>query len=395
MGTSTILAVDDEMATLLVLESVLRTDESYKVVTARNVDDAMKVAERERPDVVITDRVMPGKDGLVLCKWIKAHESLSGSMVMLLTASGEKENIVQGLDVGADDYLVKPFHADELHSRVRALLRIKRLSDQLKQDNSRLEELNTALSENLNGVMYLITHMIELRVPDATVRAERASRIAAWIGKKLGLEPDALNELEMATRIHEIGKIIMPDDVLGKAHATLTSEQRETLSQFPVFGQMLVGRIPGFHNVAMLVRQQMENVDGTGLPDHLMGKQIAMGARILRAINILEDIPGDASADALIDALQKERGTKLDPVVIQCTVEYVTTLSDPEWLKGKHQVAVQQLVEGMVIAADISTAKGIKLLPRETRLTRSHINWIQAQNNTDPILGGIYVYGGP
>ena len=179
--TPTILAVDDEPAALMVLVSVLSMAESYRVVTATNVDDAIQIAGRELPDLVITDRYMPGRDGFDLCRWIKGHPALADTMVMLVTASSDISSVVKGLDIGADDYIAKPFHPDELHSRIRALLRIKRLGDQLKDDNSRLEELNAALRENLAGVMDLITHVIELRVPDASVRAEKACEIARWM----------------------------------------------------------------------------------------------------------------------------------------------------------------------------------------------------------------------
>lgn len=394
MGPTTILAVDDDPSSLLAISNVLKMDSGYHVLTATNVADGMVVAERHMPDLIISDRIMPGRDGFDFCKWLKAHNALSGSMVMMLTASGEIENIVRGLDIGADDYLVKPFHPEELHSRVRALLRVKRLGDQLKADNARLEELNDALHENLSGVMHLITHIIELRVPNATVRAEKACRMALWMGERFELEKDAVETLVLAARIHEIGKIVMPDDVLTKKASALNGEQRETLEQFPLFGQMLVDRIPQMKDVAALLRHQLENYDGTGHPEHLLGKQIPLGARILRSVNILEDSPAGSTPEELIDMLQKSRGTKLDPVVVQCAAEYLTTLSDPAWMTGKKQVVIGSMNEGMVTAADICTANGVKLLPKDTCLTRSHIAWIQAHHQSDPILNGIYVYEG-
>jgi len=391
---ATILAVDDEPSSLLMLTSVLQMEGAYRVVTATNVADAMLQAERHLPHLVITDRYMPGRDGFDLCRWIKSHPVLSSTMVMLLTASSEPESIVKGLDLGADDYLTKPFHPEELHSRVRALLRIKKLGDQLKQDNERLEGYVRELNENLDGVMHLITHIIDLRVPDSLVRAERASELARWLGERLNLEGEVLKGLVLAARIREIGKIIMSDDVLGHQGQDLSYNQHETLAQFPLFGQMLVGRIPQLRDVANTIRHQLENFDGTGLPDHLRGTQIPMPARILRAINLAEDQPGRSSTAQVIESLQKARGTLLDPVVAQFAVEYMTTQSDPSWILGKKQVAVTTIQEGMVIAGDLSTAKGVKLLPKDTRLTKRHITWIQAHHQTDPILCGIYVYEG-
>jgi response regulator RpfG family c-di-GMP phosphodiesterase len=392
---ATILAVDDEPSSLLLLTTVLQMDDAYTVLTATNTADAMLVAERHLPDLVITDRHMPGRDGFDLCRWIKSHHALSASMVMMLTASSDTESIVRGLDLGADDYLTKPFHPDELHSRVRALLRIKRLSDQRALDNARLEELVRELHENLAGVMHLITHMIELRVPDSLVRAERAGGMARWVGERLKLEAEQLEGTVLAARIHEIGKIVMADDLLVREGRGLSGDQHEALAQFPLFGQMLVGRIPQFRQVATTLRHQLENFDGTGHPDHLLGAQIPLAARILRAVNVVEEAPGGALPAEVIERLQKARGTSLDPVVTQLAVEYVTTMSDPSWIKGKRQVGVGAMQEGTVLAADLSTANGIKLLPKDTRLTGSHITWIQSHHRVDPILFGIYVYEQP
>ncbi|HTY01226.1 MAG TPA: HD domain-containing phosphohydrolase [Bacteroidota bacterium] len=387
-----ILAVDDDPASLLVLANVLQMDGAFRVVTATNVADAMVVAERHSPDLIITDRYMPGRDGFDFCSWVKSHPVLSASMVMLLTASAEVESIVKGLDLGADDYITKPFNPEELHSRVRALLRIKRLGDQLKNDKDRLEELNAALHESLGGIMHLITHIIELRVPDAFPRSERACTLARWLGEKLELEKESLTALVLAARIHEIGKIVMPDDVLGHGVVQLSGEQKETLMQFPTYGHMLVSRIPQLGHVASLIKHQLENFDGTGSPDHLRGKQIPLGARILRMVNVLEQMPINATPVQISEELDHLRGTTLDPFVVQGTIEYITTLSDPAWMQGKKQVAIGSIEEGMVTAADICTAKGIKLLPRDTKLTQSHINWIQTHHQKDPVLSGIYVY---
>ncbi len=389
---SLILAVDDDPASLLVLANVLQMDGGYRVVTATNVADAMVVAERNVPDLIITDRYMPGRDGFDFCSWVKSHPALSGSMVMLLTASAEIESIVKGLDLGADDYITKPFNPEELHSRVRALLRIKRLGDQLKNDKERLEELNAALNESMGGIMHLITHIIELRVPDAALRAERSRTLAQWLGEKLEMEKESLHALMLAARIHEIGKIVMPDDVLGHELVQLSGEQKETLSQFPSYGHMLVSRIPQLGDVAALIQHQLENFDGTGNPDHLRGKQISLGSRILRVVNVMEQLPLDATPTQICEELDRQRGTTLDPFVVQGAIDYITTLSDPAWMQGKKQVAIGSIEEGMVTAADICTAKGVKLLPRDTKLTQSHINWIQTHHQKDPILSGIYVY---
>ncbi len=392
VSQATILTVDDDPSTVAVLSSVLQERGNYKVVTATNVADAIVIAERHMPDLILTDRYMPGRDGFDFCSWVKAHPVLSGSMVMLLTASAEIESIVKGLAIGADDYLTKPFNSEELLSRVRALLRIKRLSDQVKADKERLERLNTVLHDDLSGVTHLITHIIELRVPNALLRAERACALAEWLAEKMEVPPEAMSAIMIAARIHEVGKIVMPERTFGHNVAGIASEDREALHQFPAYGHMLVARIPQLTDVATIIKHQLENFDGTGGPDHLRGKQIPLGARILRVVNAMEQLSFDAAPFHIGEELERQRGTILDPFLVQSAVEYVTTLSDPAWMQGKKQVAIGKIEEGMVTASDICTSKGIKLLPRGTKLSQSHIAWIQTHHQKDPILSGIYVY---
>jgi hypothetical protein len=125
-----------------------------------------------------------------------------------------------------------------------------------------------------------------------------------------------------------------------------------------------------------------------------MRDEIAMPARILRAINFVElsrHEGGESSAE-FDDQIERARHTILDPRIAQLLKEYVHINEHPSWLEGKRQVTVLELREGMVIASDISTGSGMKLLPRDVRITEQHIDRILAQHHHDPIVNSIYVY---
>ncbi|GEC91906.1 MULTISPECIES: response regulator transcription factor [Brevibacillus] len=115
-----ILAVEDEKALLQTIAGVL-TDEGYQVDTAERGDDGLLLAERGIYDLLVLDIMMPGMDGLSLVRTLRAKGIITP--VLFLTAKDSVESRVEGLDAGADDYLVKPFAAEELTARVRALLR--------------------------------------------------------------------------------------------------------------------------------------------------------------------------------------------------------------------------------------------------------------------------------
>jgi DNA-binding response OmpR family regulator len=115
----TILVVDDEIRLVSLVESYL-TREGYRVVTAHNGVEALPVASREKPDLIVLDIMMPEMDGY---EFMRIHRSEQDTPIILLTARVDDEERVIGLELGADDYITKPFRPRELVARVRAVLR--------------------------------------------------------------------------------------------------------------------------------------------------------------------------------------------------------------------------------------------------------------------------------
>ena len=126
---ATVLVVDDEP---IVREVVVRylEREGYATLETGDGDDARALVERESPDLVVLDVMLPGTDGLELCRWIRSRSELP---VIMLTARGEEADRIVGLELGADDYVTKPFSPRELAARVRTVLRRTRASGQHPQ----------------------------------------------------------------------------------------------------------------------------------------------------------------------------------------------------------------------------------------------------------------------
>jgi len=118
MSKKVILAVDDEPNILLSIEFILDM-EGYEVHTARDGDEALEVAERVRPDLILLDINMPRKDGYEVCRILREREDMAGIKVIMLTAKGQTLERKKGLEVGADEYVTKPFSADELLLAIR------------------------------------------------------------------------------------------------------------------------------------------------------------------------------------------------------------------------------------------------------------------------------------
>jgi response regulator RpfG family c-di-GMP phosphodiesterase len=389
-----ILIVDDEPEICELCSAALAAAGVYEVRTASNAEEALRAAEQFHPTVIVTDLTMPGENGLAFSARIKAHPVLSSASVMILTGSSSIESTIAGLESGADDYVTKPFSTSEFVARVRALLRNAMLRQQLKEDHAELERLLTLQHQSFAGIVSLITHIIGLRVPNATARAHSAASFARWIGGRLELGDQAIKDLEIASLIHEVGKISLSDSLLVKKSSELTAEEREKVHQFPIFGQLLVGSIPQLERVASILRHQLENFDGTGFPDKMREEQIPLSSRILRAVNLMESITStmDVTTDQLVEKVREAQGRALDPQIVQLLAEYLHVHENPAWREGKKAVGIEHLEQGMVLALDLCTGSGMKLLPRNSRLTESNIKRIQTLHYTDPIINEIYIY---
>jgi DNA-binding response OmpR family regulator len=116
-----VLEADDEPNILISLEYLMKR-EGHRVLLARTGTEALDTIRRERPDLVLLDVMMPGLSGFEVCQQVRADESLAGVKILMLTAKGRDTDVAQGLGVGADGYLTKPFSTRELADRVRGML---------------------------------------------------------------------------------------------------------------------------------------------------------------------------------------------------------------------------------------------------------------------------------
>ncbi len=386
----TVLIVDDDEAQSMLVSQVLSADPNLKIISANDSRDALKKAELHEPDIIISDYYMPGMDGAELCRQIKSHPILRERMFIMLTSASAVTEKVKLLESGADELLIKPIHPDELVSRVKASMRIMSLQQDLKAQSQKLFEANELLNESYSGMLDLLATLVGVHVPDAAKRAEEAKKIVGWFVEKLSMTPDEAQPILSAAVLHEIGKINMPEEILEREAKNFKEGER---GHYPVAGSLLLSRIPKLSDVGLLIRHQLENYDGSGFPDRLMQEQIPIGARILRAINYLEHI-GSENLDQTktIEAIHKVQGTLLDTMIAQLLSEYILVTGNKDWLKGKRAVNVLELIPGMVLASDINTGSGTKLLPKDTVMSKSLVERIHSHNQFDPIIGSIFIY---
>ena len=142
-----ILVVDDVPQNVRLLEAVL-VPRGYEVLTAHDGIAALELVESEHPDLILLDVMMPGLDGYAVCSHLREHDDTAVLPVIMVTSSIGQEK-TKAIEAGADDFIPKPFNHDELLTRVRSLLRIKRYHDTIKTQAAELAELNRTLEERV------------------------------------------------------------------------------------------------------------------------------------------------------------------------------------------------------------------------------------------------------
>ena len=171
-----ILVADDDVASREILEARLRVDE-YKILTARDGQEALALAQEHHPDLILLDIMMPRMTGIEACRHIKSDPALPFIPVIMVTARAESEDIVAGLEAGADEYLTKPVDPDSLLARVRSMLRIKALHDTTREQASQLERQAAELAE--------WNRTLEQRVKDQVTELERVGHLKRFFAPQL------------------------------------------------------------------------------------------------------------------------------------------------------------------------------------------------------------------
>jgi response regulator RpfG family c-di-GMP phosphodiesterase len=390
-----ILVVEDDPTTLKIIKTILSNQPGFEILTATNGKEGFAVAKAKKPDIIISDYSMPIMDGLELCAAIKKDKELSSIIFILLTAISETNKKIQSFDIGVDDYLVKPYNPSELISKIKAFLKIKFLQDQLRSEKANLSVLNDLLEKSMYDLAYLVLNIMELYIPEATKRGKQAAEIAVSIAKRLDLDELAIKDIEYAALLHEIGKLSIPKELITRKYKSLSQQERDMVKQHPVLAQLSLSVAPKMRAPGTIIRHQFENYDGTGYPDRLVEAEIPMGSRILRVIVDFEDLITEPEIDGSVEKALgiMERGirSKYQPQIFNFFVDCVSEIPEGALASDSVKVTIFDLKEGMMLARDVFTSAGIKLLPKGADIKLFMIDRIITHNTRDPISGGIFI----
>jgi putative two-component system response regulator len=387
-----ILIVDDDPVSLKIIEVVLSKEQLYEIYQAKNADEGIMIAHNAKPDIIISDYYMPDKDGFEFCRYVKQDNELNKTIFILLTSETDILKKVTGLEEGADDYIEKTVSASVLLSKINAFLRIKSLQNELIHEKEKLETANQLLNKNFRELIAILLKILEVQIPGASDRALAAKEIAKYIVANMFIEKEEANKIIFGAILHEIGKTGLPDNVIRKKYQDLTSQEQEIFYQHSLIGSIIISNISGFKDAAYDVYHQYENYNGSGFPEGLIREEISLGARIIRCINFLEElyISGLSTEDA-IEQIRLSMNKVLDSIVATHLVDYLIK-NDTNLSHNKEKIHIDDLKTGMVVAEDIFSSNGTKILTKDIRVEDWMLKIILERDIFDPVIGGVYVY---
>ncbi|MDZ4185993.1 MAG: response regulator [Desulfuromonadales bacterium] len=279
----TVLFVDDERQLLEMLLLHFSTSE-FRVVTADNAIDALDYLNNMEIDIVLTDIRMPGMDGLALAK--KIDERFPGIPVLIMTAYSEVDVAVSAIKSGAFDFIMKPLNLDYLtHSLNKAKMycEMQTIEKNYKLSLEADVQKKTAELQNLNSeIIHRLTVVAEYRDTDTGMHNLRIGHFAGLIAKTIGMSPEFIERITLASSLHDIGKVAIPDGILLKPGA-LTPEEFATIKQHSRIGaRMLAGSAhPVIQMAEIIALNHHERWDGTGYPNGLVADETPMEGRIV------------------------------------------------------------------------------------------------------------------
>ncbi len=284
-----VLVVDDNATNIDLLVNTLKDE--YRLGVSKSGQKALEYTDKNLPDMILLDVMMPEMSGYEVCRRLKAVPRTAEIPVIFITALTEIEDKTRGFEVGGVDYITKPFHRAEVRARVKSHIALKMLREELSSQNIILEqkvaEKTADLYEMLQATIQTMALTVEIRDPYTSGHQHRVALLACAIAEKIGFSSDQIRTLDIAGNLHDIGKIRIPISIINRPGELLEIEHK-MLRIHPQVGYNIVKNIPSHLPFAEVVLQHHEKLDGSGYPQGLRGDDILPEAKVLTIADVAE-----------------------------------------------------------------------------------------------------------
>lgn len=321
-----ILLVDDTKTNLDVLIRSLGDD--YRLAVARDGQKALAYAGRNRLDLILLDIMMPEMDGYAVCRKLKENPETSEIPVIFVSAMDSPGDKTRGFEIGAVDYITKPFDASEVKARVKTQLHLKLARQALRNEKAALEEMvverTRKIAETQTEILERLGLAAELRDTETGAHIKRMSEFCRLLGRALEFSADDFNQLALASTMHDVGKVGIPDTILLKP-GRLTAEEFDIMKNHSVIGARILSgsRSRLLQEAEVISLTHHEKWDGRGYPSGLKGEEIPLVGRIACICDVFDALISNRPYKkawpfpAALAEIKAGSGTDFDPQLVE------------------------------------------------------------------------------
>jgi putative two-component system response regulator len=333
-----IMLVDDNMANLAIGKNMLK--DSYEVYAIPSAAKLFEILKHVTPDMILLDILMPEMDGYAAIRLLKAEPRWADIPVVFLTSKTDERSELEGLSLGAIDYVGKPFSAPRLLKRIENHLLLASQKRELKNYNENLQKMvsrkTAQVIELQNAVLSTVADMLEFRDNMTGGHVTRTQIYLEFLVNKLLEEKiyDAevsawdLDFLIASAQLHDVGKIAISDAILNKP-GKLTAREFEVMKKHVTFGVKAIERIAKktaehafLLHARIIAGTHHEKWDGSGYPNGLREREIPLEGRLMAIADVYDALISSRpykranSPKEAAKVIEAERGTHFDPVLV-------------------------------------------------------------------------------
>lgn len=359
-----ILIVDDEELNLKLIEGILK-DTGYELYFAKDGKEALEKTYELMPDLILLDIMMPEVDGYKVARKLKQDEETRIIPIIMITALKDLESKVKAINAGADDFISKPVDPNEVQARVKSLLKVKKyndlkrnyqaeLEDTVRKRTEELKKAHSQLREQVLDTIYRLSRAAEYRDEQTGAHIKRMSHYSAIISKELGLSKKTVEMILLASPMHDVGKIGIPDHILLKP-GKLEPNEWEIMKQHTTIGaSILSGARSGYLKLSEIIAlTHHEWWDGSGYPRGLKGNQIPLVGQIVAVADVFDALTSKRpykeafSVEKSLAIVREETGTHLSPKVVDAFFRVLPKILEiKERFKDEEESLLFRMVKG-------------------------------------------------
>lgn len=330
-----VLIVDDVEVNRIILEEIIK-DMGYSPLLAESGENALEMLKERMPQLILTDISMPGMDGYELCKILKSNEKTREIPIIFISAYNASTDIVKGFSIGGEDYITKPFVAEEVKARVGVQFRLHDMTRELMEMNRRLQvsvnEQLKQMEQEKKNILYALADIAAKNSPYDGNYMERLRKNSRTLAQAMQLSPlfeekisdTYIDTIEIAASLCDIGNIGVSKEILQK-DTELTPEETAVLQSHTDIGAKLLKDLRGSDDYndfvsisADIASCHHENWDGSGYPKGLEGNEIPLAAQI---VSLTADFctltdAGKNSREDAVAIIKKDAGVKFNPDIL-------------------------------------------------------------------------------